>query len=406
MTRTIAIIGAGPAGMLAALEASKFTSDSIYLIDRNPHPGRKLSATGSGRGNLTNNAATGSQYNDDARAFVQAVFDQFGVDDLLREFSSLGIYTYHTDDGWYYPISNAAANVSDLLESHLRYRGIRLVMDETVSQIEPRENTFRLTFQGAHPPLTADRLLIATGGAAAPQLGADTSLIPVIEKLGHHVLPMRPALAPINTETKPIHKLQGLRMNLELSLFDGKACLGREFGNAIFTQWGVNGPPAMNLSRLIRGHSRQQYSLQINFLFGNEETFRKLLNKYSKTKMPLQSLLKSIFPPKLIRYAMSKLSLPASMLMEDFTIKQSRKLFELLTCFELVVTGTRDFEFAQLSSGGVSLSEVNSQTLASRIVPNLFFAGEILDVQGPCGGYNLQWAFSSGVIAGRSLASE
>jgi predicted Rossmann fold flavoprotein len=194
-------------------------------------------------------------------------------------------------------------------------------------------------------------------------------------------------------------------MDVTLSLYDSKARLGRATGNAIFTQWGMNGPAAMNLSHLIQSSGHHEYWLAIDFLPGQSKALRELLQQHQNSSIPLLVLLKSVLPPKVARLVVDKCAIPAAAPVSHVSRAQVEKCLELLTAFELPVTGTRDFEFAQLSTGGIDLSAIDPRTMMARKIRNLFFAGEILNVYGPCGGYNLHWAFASGLVAGKTLAA-
>lgn len=398
----IAILGAGAAGIFAALQKTNPT-DTLYLIDKNDKIGRKLAATGSGRGNLTNLNLTADQYHGKPKNFISQVLREFSPEALQAIFLALGIPTYATDDGWVYPVSNSAVNVRDVLASHLEQHGVQLMLNESVSRLQHNRYGFLLHFTSEREPLKADKILVASGGAAAPQLGADVSIYESLLKLGHTVHPVRPALAPITTESKAIRPLSGVRLDVTLSLYDHQARLGRNHGNLIFTDWGVNGPAAMNLSHLIRQNPSSDYQLEIDFLPGYARHIRELFQQNEQRDFPVQSVLKTVLPFKIIQWAMDKLSLPASLKTGEITRTQTEKLMEILTHFRLQVVGTREYQFAQLSTGGIDLNEVNPLTMESRKIPGLFFAGEVLNVNAPCGGYNLHWAFATGSIAGKHL---
>jgi len=397
----IAVIGAGAAGIFATLHLSQ--KHTVYLIDRNDIAGRKLAATGSGRGNLTNLHADADQYHGKPKRSTAEVLKQYPPEQLRRDLDNLGIFTYATDDGWVYPISNSAANVRDIFVSHLEQRNVKLLLNETVTGLDPDNFGVTLTFASQRPPLKADTVLLTIGGAAAPQLGADVSLYKAVIKSGHLVHPLRPALAPIITSEAPIKKLLGVRLDVTLSLFDHQARLGRNTGNLIFTEWGINGPAAMNLSHLIDDNPHRQFEVEIDFIPGQSKAMRTLFQQHANTSFPVQSVLKSCLPYKVVRFLLDKLNLPASIAVGQLTHQQSDKLFALLTAFCLPVTGTRDYTYAQLSAGGVDLSEVDPTSMQSLRLPQLYFAGEVLNVVGPCGGYNLHWAFATGKIAAEHL---
>jgi predicted Rossmann fold flavoprotein len=401
----IAILGAGAAGIFAALHRTN-TNDTVYLIERNDKIGRKLAATGSGRGNLTHLGLTADQYHGKPKNFIDQVLRIYPAEQIREIFLSLGIPTYATDDGWVYPVSNSAANVRDILASHLEQRSLVLLLNESVNHLQHNRHGFLLHFASGREPLLAEKVLVASGGAAAPQLGADVSIYASLLKLGHTVHPVRPALAPITTETRAIQSLSGVRLDVTLSLYDHQARLGRNTGNLIFTDWGVNGPAAMNLSYLIQGNLSSDYQLEIDFLPGQSHHVRTLFQQHQETEFPVQSVLKTVLPFKVMQWAMDRLGFAASLKTNQINRTQIEKLMEFLTRYRLPVIGTREYQFAQLSTGGIDLSEVNPQTMQSRKVPGLYFAGEVLNVNAPCGGYNLHWAFATGTIAGKHLFGE
>ncbi|MEE4195346.1 MAG: aminoacetone oxidase family FAD-binding enzyme [Anaerolineae bacterium] len=401
----IAIIGAGAAGIIAALQ-NEHPRDEVFLIDKNEKIGRKLAATGSGRGNLTNLNLTSDHYHGKPTKFIQQVLREHAPEQLRTAMASLGILTYATDDGWVYPISNSAANVRDILASHTEQHGVQILLNESVTHLQHNRHGFLMHFASDREPLMVDKVLISTGGAAAPQLGADVSILESLIKLGIAVHPIRPALSPITTETNTIKPLSGVRLDVTLSLYDHQARLGRNSGNLIFTDWGVNGPAAMNLSHLIRDDQHRDYQLEIDFLPDRARHVRDMFQQYQQTAFPVQSVLKTVLPFKIIQWAMDKLDFPARLKTNEITRSQTEKLMEILTHFHLPVTGTRGYQFAQLSTGGVDLNEISPRTMESRKVLGLYFAGEIMNVNAPCGGYNLHWAFATGMIAGKALFGE
>ena len=401
----IAIIGGGAAGMMAALQASA-NQHEIFLIEKNETLGRKLAATGSGRGNLTNMAVSADRYTAKPESFVQTVLEQLSPLQLIDKLNLIGIPTYATDDGWVYPVSHSAANVSDLLESHLRLKGIQLLLSHTVRDIQSNQGKFSLYFSDNQPPLQVDRVLITTGGQAAPQLGADMHILEPLMRLGYDADPVNPALAPMVKKARSTKKIEGVRMDLTVALYNGKVRIGRNTGNAIFTEWGLNGPAAMNLSHLIQDPEHNDYSISIDFLPNRSKYLRNLIQEYQTTEIPFFTLLKSVLPQKVARWALDKMEIPLTMPIKKVNRTLIENTMSFLTSFRLPLEGTRDFQFSQLSTGGINLDQINPHTMESKLHPNLYFAGEILNVIGPCGGYNLHWAFTTGIIAGSHIFGE
>jgi predicted Rossmann fold flavoprotein len=398
----IGIIGAGPAGIMAALLASN-QDKKVIIIDSNQNIGRKLLVTGAGRCNITNRNCTPKSYFSRSEEGIESVLAQFSHQDLLNFLLSIGIPTYQTDDGWFYPISNSAANVVTAFDAQLDLHFIQKELGKTVQNIQ-LDSDGKFLLSTNQDQIIVEKLIIATGGKAYPDLGSTGSIFPILKQLGHTILPIFPALAPIITNTKPIKDVQGVRVDVEVSLLENNCIVAKNFGNVIFTKWGLNGPGVMNISHLVKNAHKHQ-SISINFLHHQEKTFFNILNTYRSSSLPLIIIVQSLLPTKLARSLVLQSGLSPLQPVASIKKNELEKLLSILKDFRLNIQGIRDFEFAQVSTGGIPFDEVDHQTLESRIIRNLFFAGEVLDVTGPCGGYNLQWGFSSGAVAGMHAAS-
>ncbi len=395
----IGIIGAGPAGIFAALEASK-RHEHVTIIDSNPSPGRKLAATGAGRGNLTNVNVAASSYSSVEKFSFDEIIRQFDYEYLHSYLNQIGIYIYHTDDGWCYPISNSAKNVAEYLAKLLETNRVEIKSSCFVTDILATKGKFILSIENEQP-CSFDRLIVATGGRANPQLNASDTLLRTLEIMGHKIISARPALAPIQTTKKFSKNISGVRLDARLTIEKNGRKVAASSGNIIFTDWGVNGPGAMNISHYI-GENESELKLQFDFTNAATQQMINSLNSNADTKkLPLYLLLLPIYPFKLI----DQISENAKHSGYDFSKSPDNIVQEISEnlVFREKITGTRGFQFAQISTGAVSSSSVNPKNLESRITQGLFFAGEILDVIGPCGGYNLHWAFVSGIMAGRSV---
>ena len=403
--RVIGIIGAGPAGIFAALEAKKSGAE-VLLFDSNDRIGRKLLVTGSGRCNLTNAGVKADKYACGDPEFVGQALAQFGHLHLLKYLDELGILTYATSDGWFYPISNSAANVVDTLEMALLQAGIILHLGKSVSEFHQKGNRFRIIREDQPAPIEVDRLIVASGGKAYPTLGSTGHLLPILSQLGHIILPVEPALGPVLTDPKPFHKIQGVRLDAGLTLFEGQHRLGQTIGNIIFTQWGLNGPGIMDLSHLVSLRPGKKLHLEIDFIAASEDSLLRWLKTNRQRSYPLRIVLGAVMPAKVPPLLLELANLPVELRLDQITDPQLDRFLKFIRSIPLDVQGTRGFEYCQLSTGGVNTYEVDPLNMESRLVKNLYLAGETLDVIGPCGGYNLQWAFSSGVIAGRAAGRE
>jgi predicted Rossmann fold flavoprotein len=401
----IAIIGAGPSGIAAALQAS-WAGAQVTLFERNLGVGRKLLVTGSGRCNITNAAASGAHYTCGDTAWMDALLASFGVSDLIAMLHTIGIPVVSTSDGWYYPLSNTAQSVVDAFANALVEAGVtvRLSAQVTSLRASPQGFSIHSLAGGVESVGLFDRVILAAGGKAYPTLGSRGELFPVLEQLGHTVLPKRPALAPVLVDLKEFRALQGVRLDAGVTLWQGKQCLASTAGNLIFTEWGLNGPAVMDLSHHISARPGAKLVLALNLLKFFQAEFDELLNRKRFSQTPLNVFLGAFFPPKVAAFIVQNAHLPASILLcqvEDAALLQ---LVGILKDSRLGVKGVRGFEYCQVSAGGVPVNEVNPQTLESRRVPGLYLVGEMLDVVGPCGGYNLQFAFSSGALAGKAAA--
>jgi len=399
LTVKLGIIGAGPAGMMAALQASSIGAE-VLLFDSNPTPGRKLLVTGSGHCNITNANAAAERYACADPDWMKQVLSRFGHADLRAFLTEIGILTYATSDGWCYPLSDSAQSVVDAFAAALALAGVELQTGTKIKDIQPGRNGFTLIAE-ENKTFTVDRLIVASGGKAYPTLGSTGELFPALERLGHHVLPVLPALAPVLTEAGPFHKLLGVRLDVQATLWDGKTRLGTTDGNLIVTEWGFNGPAVMDLSHLVSKHAGHDLRLELNLLAANEAALRSLIERKRRLAVPLRVVLEAVLPPKVPPVFLKVAGLPVDITLEEISEEKLKSLLHLLTHASVAVKGTRGFEYCQIKTGGVPVTEVDPISMASRIVPGLYLAGEVLDVVGPCGGYNLQFAFSSGAIAGK-----
>lgn len=391
---------------MAALQAA-WNGGDVTLFESNPAVGRKLLVTGSGRCNITNDAAAAAAYTCADQNWMEAVLSQFGVQDLLSVLSEIGILVYKTSDGWYYPLSNSAHTVVDAFFSALKSANVKLCTSTRVGSIVHNGEHFSVRFcqDGKEEEKAFDGVIVSAGGTAYPSLGSRGELFPALERLGHVVQPNRPALAPILAELGDLRPLQGVRLDMGVTLWNGSQPVAATAGNAIFTEWGLNGPAVMDISHYVTAFPLADLELSLDLLAYFREEFERLLAQKRKTTLPLRVFLGAFFPPKVVKIYLKNAHLPEEILLERVSDRALEGLIEKLKNTRLRVKGVRGFEYCQISAGGVAVTEVDQHTLESRRVKGLFLTGETLDVVGPCGGYNLQFAFSSGAIAGKAAAS-
>lgn len=401
----IAIIGGGASGLAAALQAGT-RGASVTVFERNALLGRKLLTTGSGRCNITNDGVSAQKYDCADPEWMAALLGCFGVQALRGMLEKIGVLLHPTSDGWYYPLSNSAQTVVDAFTAALSLAGVSIEYASPVHDISHGAgglgvHRYRREGESTEP---FDRVIVAAGGKAFPQLGSRGELFPVLERLGLPILPQRPALAPVLAELKSWKALQGVRTDAGVTLWEGSRRLASAAGNLIFTEWGLNGPAVMDLSHHISARPNRPLALSLDLLHFHEAAFKKLRAQKRKSPLPIKILLGAFFPPKISSFYPSVNGISADTPLNRLDDSMMQKLERSLRDTRLPVSGVRGFTYCQLSAGGVPVTEVDPRTLESRTVPGLHLTGETLDVVGPCGGYNLQFAFASGALAGAAAA--
>jgi hypothetical protein len=294
----------------------------------------------------------------------------------------------------------------DAFSSAMRLAGATLLTSTRVTSIQANSHGFILHSTGERGEQKEffNQLILAAGGVAYPTLGSSGELFPVLAKLGHTVLPKRPALAPVLADLGSLRALQGIRLDVGVTLWDGNNRVASTAGNLIFTPWGLNGPAVMDLSHHISALPGSKLILSLNLLEFCQAEFEDLLNRKRASDLPLRVFLGGFFPPKVASLYPNLARIPTDIPLCQLAEDAQDALVAKLKNTRLPVDGVRGFEFCQVSAGGVPVGEVDPHTLESRLVKGLYLVGETLDVVGPCGGYNLQFAFSSGALAGLAAA--
>lgn len=399
--KRIIVIGAGASGLMSAFYA-KNENTAVTLLEAGEKPGRKLLATGNGRCNLTYAAAVPViPYRGTHPLFAEGILAQFTQKDVLHFFEAHGMLIHEKNQG-IYPYTDQAQTVLGVLTDAVLQKGVKLKTRERVRQIiaganRKEESSFLVKTENWQ--YEGDAVILACGSKAAPSLGAVSDGYFLAEKLGHRITPLLPALVPLKTKEKRFHSLAGLRSMAEITLLiDGKraedAC-----GELQWTSYGISGILVFQVSRFAaEGLSKgKKVQAVLNLLPGQDvDTVSDMLQKQEKKRA--DRLLTGIFPQKLALLLLELCKYKASAVLDR---EQIVRVLAAACRLTLTVTGTRDFDYAQVCAGGVDTAEIDARTLESKKVPGLYFAGELLDVDGACGGYNLQWAWSSGYAAGR-----
>ena len=405
----IAVIGAGAAGIMAALQAAPIVQGGgeVSLFEHNQSVGRKLLVTGSGRCNLSNDNLDPSLYFCEDSEWIAKFLDAFGVAELKDAFEKLGIPTTKTDDGWYYPLSQSAQSVVEILRERLLEAGVLLRVAIEVEWFSWKDGQFELKLNWNERKTVErfDKLIVAAGGKAYPELGSKGSLFPAIERLGHTVETLTPALGPIFVDLGVFSVLKGLRFDAVTSIYLDGERLSSTFGNLIVTEKGFNGPGVMNLSHYVGLHSGQDLQLQVNFLAPFWEGMAEELADLEKARGSLRGLLLRALAPKAVDFFLSKAQIPPETPIRSVEGEQLLSLLRVATDNRFKIKGAGDFKNSQVTIGGVPVGEVDPLTFESKLVPGLYLVGETNNIAGPCGGYNLHYAFGSGILAGKHLVS-
>lgn len=391
---------------MAAIQAAE-GGGRITLFEHNPNIGRKLLVTGSSRCNLTNDAVSAAAYYCEDLAWMETFLGVFGVEEFRRALDRLGIPTQKTDDGWYYPRSQSAQAVAEVFGESLRERGIELRVATHINDISYKNEVFQLQVSGLglHQIESFDRLALGAGGKAYPELGSRGELFGALEKLGHNVRPLQPALGPIFVDLGAFKQLKGQRFDVLASIWNGEEQLGQTLGNVIINQDGFNGPGVMNLSHLVALNPGADLTLQVNFIAPFWSDFADILTGQVAHPCSLRAGLLCYFPPKSADFFIRQARLDQAAKLTALTEEQIRQLLEVTAEAKFGVTGAGSFRNSQVSVGGVPVGEVDPLSMKSRLIPGLHLVGETLDVAGPCGGFNLHFAFGSGYLAGTHLAN-
>lgn len=408
MKYDLIIIGAGASGIAAAITA-KDLGTNVAIIESNDRIGKKLLSTGNGRCNITNKNITIHNYHGENPQFPQNALNNFTSKETEDFFSVLGLPLVTLDNGKMYPKSLQCSSVLDLLKLCLEEKEIPVYYNSKVLRISPVKDGFKLT-TSPQEEFFCSNVIISTGGKAAPSTGSDGSGYTLAQKLGHNIVTPLPALVQLKLDYPRLKALSGVKFDGSCEIYMDDVFVQKDYGEILFTDYGISGPPILQLSRTAAKGLEENHSLylKVNLLpdmseaevndffqnhwgiFGYRDCATSLIGVLNKKIIPV--LLKDAGIDNIHKPCMS------------LTWKEKNNIIQLITSWKFNINGTNSFVNAQVTAGGVNTDEVDPDTLESKIVPGLYFAGEVLDVDGDCGGFNLQWAWSSGVVAARAAS--
>ena len=408
----LVVIGAGAAGLMAAIHAAT-AGAGVFLIEKMPSPGRKILITGKGRCNFTNRCDIGDfpSFFANNGTFLNSAFRAFDNQDLIDFFAGRGVPSRVERGGRVFPESDKARDIVDVLVKAAKQAGVKIATDQTVRSIrvENDQVTGVMTQSGL---MEASAVILATGGLSYPGTGSTGDGYRMAKELGHTVTPLRPALVPLETQEAWVKELQGLSLkNVEgVVKVDGKK-MDSEFGEMLFTHFGLSGPIILTLSQAVslalpqNPPPRVMIELNLKPALTPEVLDKRLQRDFAEfTRKQFKNSLGELLPVKLIPVVIRLSGIAPDKPVHQITREERTRLVELLQGLRLTVTKTRPIAEAVVTAGGVAVKEINPKTMQSRLVRGLFMAGEVLDVDGYTGGFNLQAAFSTGMVAGTAAA--
>ena len=400
----IGIIGAGASGMAAALAAAENPNNTVILMERQARVGRKLQATGNGRCNLSNINADRGGYNGTHPEFVLPAISAFDPATTLQWFAELGLYTVTEESGKVYPYSDQANSVVDVLRLNLDRPNITLKLGLDVEKIQKTDNGFSVV--SSEETVTCDKLIIACGGLAGSKLGGTMSGYKLLGKLGHKSTRLRPSLVQIKADWSGCASLKGVRANCHIQILKDGNLFNQSTGELQLTEQGISGPVVFEISRDVCW-GPGAWTARIDFLPNwTAEQLRCELDRRRTTDLPMDELLTGILHNRLGRVLTKTAGIRGKNLVRELSDAEAEAVCDAVKSLEIPLTEPLGMDSAQVTAGGICTDQFDENTMESRLVSGLYACGEVLDIDGDCGGYNLQWAWSSGRCAGYRAGKE
>lgn len=406
MRRRVIIVGAGASGLAAAIQAAR-AGASVTLLEHGKQAGKKLLSTGNGRCNLTNLDQKEEYYRCSQDGFPAEVLKRFSVSETLAFFQGLGLET-KSRNGYLYPSSGQASSVLEALLEEAKSLGVKLVCGCRVQKAIRKGEGFAVS--SGREEFVGDALILAAGSRAAPATGSDGSGYELAAGFGHAIVTPLPALAPLRCGESHYRQLAGVRVEARLRLYGDGELLAEDTGELQLTDYGISGIPTFQISRYgaVALHRGQEVTVKIRFLpYMEEEELRALFVRRREKlgERTCSQWMNGLLNGKLSGVLLTLAGIEGDRRVDTVSQAQWNRLFGQVVSYETRVISLSPFESAQVCCGGVDTGQVRARTMESRLVKGLYFCGEILDVDGICGGYNLQWAWSSGAVAGRAAAA-
>ncbi|MEA2065240.1 MAG: NAD(P)/FAD-dependent oxidoreductase [Patescibacteria group bacterium] len=404
----VVVIGGGPAGLMAAGRAGEIGARAL-LLEKNKNLGRKLLITGNNRCNVTNKECFSremiNRFGKNGK-FLFSVFSKFGVKETISFFENFGVKIKIEEKNRAFPESDKSQDVLNSLISYLKKHKVKIRTESEVKDIIKSGNKINKIILSSGEEIIADKFIICAGGKSYPETGSSGDGYRWAKKLGHKITKLSPSLTPIIIKEKVVKKLEGLSLkNIRINLYKDDKKIDSIFGDAIFTADGISGPAIIDLSRKISRETLKKMKFQIDFkpTFSFTEFDQEIQKSFQKNSNKIfKNGLDELLPQKLIPVIVGLSKISPMKKVNAITKEERKKLLHLFKEFDLEIKKLAGYDKAIITSGGVQLNEINPKTMKSKIIDNLYFAGEILDLDGPTGGYNLQICWSTGFMAGES----
>lgn len=404
----ILVIGGGASGIVAAIVAARHQAE-VTILERMDRIGKKILATGNGRCNLTNTRWDVIHYHGQSPEFARTILSRFTPAQTLAFFADMGLIGAEEEEGRVYPISGQASAVLDVLRFELDRLGVQILCGIKVKRITRVEAGFQIHAQDGHV-FDANRVIVATGGKAAPNLGSNGSGYLLVQELGHHCIEPVPALVQLKLAMPFLKQMDGVKFNGSAAITDGQHELRSEQGELLFTTYGISGIPILQLSRIaserLSRHEKAYVDINLFPTLSTSEVAAIIEKRFQiRPDLALDASLVGFLHKRLILPVLRAAEIePVRKPCGALAAEERRRLILLLQRWRMPVSGTQSWMRAQVTAGGIGTAEIDPESMESRIVPGLYLAGEIVDIDGDCGGYNLQWAWSSGFVAGLHAA--
>ena len=407
MAEKIGIIGGGPAGIIAAGYAGAKGHD-VVLIEKNNKLGKKLYITGKGRCNITNGVSIENFFDNivNNKTFLYSSLYSFTNEDMILLLKNYGLETKIERGNRVFPVSDRSSDVIRTLEKFLLDTNVNIILNTNVVDIHYKSNKFIVEVE-KNQKIEFDKLILATGGISYPATGSTGDGHRFAKKFGHKIQKLKPALVPIEIENKWIEDLQGLSLkNVELTSYVGKKEIYREFGEMLFTHYGISGPIALTTSSFINKYNGEdiRFSLDLKPSLSREKLDKRILRDFELYKnKQISNGLFDLLPQSIIPVVIKESSINERTIINQITKAERKRLVDNIKGLNLKYKNLRPMKEAIITSGGISIDEIEPSTMESKLIPGLFFAGEIVDVDGLTGGFNLQIAYSTGYLAGNNI---